>query len=90
MRDWLGAFLVRLGGADAIVFTGGIGENSASMRAAVCNGLRDLGIEIDDAKNAAAKGEMVVSKDASRTAVWTMPTNEEIVVARQTFAVIKG
>jgi acetate kinase len=90
VRDWLGAFLVRLGGADAIVFTGGIGENSASMRSAVCNGLRDLGIEIDGAKNEAAKGEMVVSKDASRIAVWTMPTNEEIVVARQTFEVIKG
>lgn len=90
VRDWLGAFLVRLGGADAIVFTGGIGENSATMRAAVCNGLRDLGIEIADAKNAVAKGETVVSKDASRIAVWTMPTNEEIVVARQTHDLIKG
>jgi acetate kinase len=90
VRDWLGAFLVRLGGADAVVFTGGIGENSASIRAAVCDGLTELGIELDSAKNESAKGETVVSKDGSRVTIWTMPTNEEIVVARQTHQAIKG
>jgi acetate kinase len=84
IRDYLGAFLVRLRGADAIVFTGGIGENSIRIRSAVCEGLSELGIELDDAKNKAAKGEMIISSDASRTKIWTMPTNEEIVVARQT------
>jgi acetate kinase len=89
VRDWLGAILVRLGGADAIVFTGGIGENSVSMRKAVCEGLTSLGIELDDAKNASAKGEAEVSKANGQVKVWTIPTNEEIVVARQTFAAMK-
>jgi len=89
VRDWLGAFLVRLGGADVIVFTGGIGENSSSMRAAVTAGLEQLGIQLDQAKNESAKGETVVSKDGARVVIWTMPTNEEIVVARQTLQSIK-
>lgn len=89
VRDWLGAFLVRLGGADAIVFTGGIGENSVSMRKAVCEGLTSLGIELDEAKNASAKGEAEISSANRQVKVWTIPTNEEIVVARQTFAAMK-
>jgi acetate kinase len=87
-RDWLGSFLVRLGGADALVFTGGIGENSASMRQAVCAGLEDLGVKLDAERNRAARGEAVVSANDSRTVIWTVPTNEEIVVARQTAAAI--
>lgn len=85
IRDYLGAYLVRLGGADAIVFTGGIGENSAVIREKVCRGLEPLGIALDPARNASAKGEMKVSADASRSEIWTVPTNEEIVVARQTY-----
>ncbi|MFO0947161.1 MAG: acetate/propionate family kinase [Planctomycetota bacterium] len=90
IRDYLGAFLVRLGGADAIVFTGGIGENSASIRASVCAGLEGFGIELDPEKNRAAKGEVIVSSAASRTQIWTMPTNEEIVVARQSYERLKS
>lgn len=84
IRDYLGAFLVRLRGADAVVFTGGIGENSARIREAVCEGLEFAGLELDPARNRAAKGESIVSADGSRIAAWTVPTNEEIVVARQT------
>jgi acetate kinase len=82
-RHYLGAYLVELGGVDAIVFTGGIGENSKRIRAGVCRDLDWFGITIDPEKNANASGEARVSAEGSRVAVWTVPTNEEIVVARQ-------
>jgi acetate kinase len=84
VRHYLGAYLVELGGADAIVFTGGIGENSASVRAAVCRDLDALGIVLDGAKNEAAAGEARIDAAASRVQLWIMPTNEELIVARQT------
>jgi acetate kinase len=83
IRHYLGAYLVELGGADVIVFTGGIGENSAELRVAVCRDLEQLGIVLDPAANAAAKGEVPVHAPSSRVRVWVMPTNEELVVARQ-------
>ncbi len=83
VRHYLGAFLVELGGADAIVFTGGIGENYAAFRAQVCAGLAELGIILDEAVNAAARGEAKISAQHSRVQVWIVPTNEELIVARQ-------
>lgn len=82
-RHYLGAYLVELGGADVIVFTGGIGENGAGVRAAVCEGLDELGIRLDRAANAAARGECSIGAVGSRTQIWVVPTNEELVVARQ-------
>jgi acetate kinase len=82
-RHYLGAYLVELGGADAVAFTGGIGENSARIRAGVCRDLGWFGIELDPAANADARGECRVSAPGSRVEVWAVPTNEEIVVARQ-------
>jgi acetate kinase len=85
IRHWLGGGLVELGGLDAIAFTGGIGENSPATRAAVVAGLKDLGVEIDPAANtAAAAGERRIEAARSRVAIWVIPTNEELVVARQT------
>ena len=83
VRHYLGAYLVELGGADAIVFTGGIGENSQSVRAAVCRDLQTFGIELDSQLNATARGEARVSPAASGVQIWIMPTNEELIVARQ-------
>jgi acetate kinase len=83
IRHYLGAFLVVLGGADAIVFTGGIGENSARIRFGVCSDLAWFGIELDPASNKSGPPERCVSSTRSRVQVWTVPTNEEIVVARQ-------
>ena len=83
IRQYLGAFLVHLGGADAIVFTGGIGENSSRVREAVCKDLGWFGIALDPQKNLAGGAERVVSADDSRVQIWLVPTNEEIVVARQ-------
>lgn len=90
VRHYLGAYLAELGGADAIVFTGGIGENGVKLRAAVCRNLEALGVELDPALNATARGECVVSTAASRTQIWIMPTNEELVVARQARALLEG
>lgn len=90
IRHYLGAYLVLLGGADAIVFTGGIGENSRVIREGVGRDLGWFGIELDPARNEAAKGEAVVSTDASRVQLWTVPTNEEIVVARQARDLLKA
>lgn len=83
IRHYLGAYLFELGGADAIVFTGGIGENSAAIRAGVCRDLSWFGIELDRTSNAAGALERLVSPPRSRVQVWCVPTNEEIVVARQ-------
>ena len=90
VRRHMGGMIVALGGVDAIVFTGGIGENGAEVRAAICEGLEELGIEIDLAANAAAKDESTFHGDNSRTALWVIPTNEELIVARQTTAIIAG
>ena len=83
VRHYLGAYLLLLNGADAIVFTGGIGENSKAVRDAVCRNLDWFGIRLDGAKNDTAKGEMAIHAPDSRVQLWIMPTNEEIVVARQ-------
>ena len=89
VRHYLGAFLLELDGADAIVFTGGIGENSARIRSGVCHDLRWFGIALDPVKNAAGPAERSVAAAGSRVQVWTVPTNEEIVVARQSVQLLK-
>lgn len=84
-RHWIGSFFFQLNGADAIVFTAGIGENHAGLRAAICANLDQLGILIDPVKNDAAKAaETVISADGSKVKVLVIPTNEELVVARET------
>ena len=84
-RHWIGSYFFQLNGADAIVFTAGIGENRADLRAAICANLDNLGIVLDPAKNAAAKAtEAVISADDSKVKVLVIPTNEELVVARET------
>ncbi len=90
VRHYLGSYLLLLNGADAIVFTGGIGENSKRMRAAVCADLDWFGIRLDPLRNESAKGEMAIHAAGSRVQLWIMPTNEELVVARQTKALLEG
>jgi acetate kinase len=84
-RHWIGAYFFALNGADAIVFTAGIGENSATIRAAICAGLDRIGIRLDPARNAAAAGgqEATISAADSAVAIMVVPTNEELVVARE-------
>ncbi len=90
IRQYLGWMLVELGGADAIVFTGGIGENDDRLRQDVCRQLEELGIVIDESRNTAAAGETRISGDQSRVQVWVLPTHEEIMVARQVYTKLEG
>ncbi|MBN2296216.1 MAG: acetate/propionate family kinase [Pirellulales bacterium] len=90
VRNYVGAYLVEMGGADVIVFTGGIGENRDEFRQAVCRDLEELGIELDPTANKNAKGEAKISSDSSRTQIWVVPTNEELIVARQTKQLLEG
>jgi acetate kinase len=88
IRDYLGAYLLRMNGAEAIVFTGGIGENSAFLRSQVCHSLDWFGILLDPRRNQEARGEQSIHADKSRVHIWIMPTNEELIVARQTKALL--
>lgn len=90
VRHYLGAYLLLLDGADAIVFTGGIGENSSIMRAAICAQLDWFGISLDPLRNTEAKGEMPIHSHGSRVQLWIMPTNEELIVARQARDLLAG
>lgn len=83
IRRHLGGMIVALGGVDAIVFTGGIGEKGNHIRAAVCAGLEELGIVVDPVANQAARDEATFHAPSSRTQLWVIPTNEEVIVARQ-------
>jgi acetate kinase len=81
-RKWIGAFAAVLGGLDTLVFAGGVGENSVEVRARVCRGLGFLGIEFDEARNAA--NAPLISTDASRVAVRVIRTDEELMIAQGT------
>jgi len=83
-RHWIGAYLAQLNGADALVFTAGIGENRPELRDAVCANLDQLGIALEPQANQAARArEAVISAAQSRVKVMVIPTNEELVVARE-------
>jgi acetate kinase len=90
VRDCLGAYVVALGGLDVLAFTGGIGERSAEVRRRVCQGLEFLGICLDATRNDAGGNEVTVSTDGSAVAILTLQTNEELIVARQTRAVLES
>ena len=86
IRHWTGAFHFEMGGLDALVFTAGIGENSHSLRAAVCHNLEPFGIRLDAAKNAACNAsESVISTADSAVQILVIPANEELVLAREVF-----
>jgi len=85
IKHYIGAYLAILGGVDVLVFTAGVGENSISLRAAVTEGLEELGITVDRARNAARSQQArVISPDGARVVVAVVPTNEELAIARQT------
>jgi acetate kinase len=85
-KKWVGAFAAELGGLDTLVFSAGIGERSASIRARICDGLGFLGIELDDGRNAAHAA--VISAEGSRVTVRVIPTNEELMIARSVSRVL--
>lgn len=89
VKKYIGAYIAALGGVDVIAFTGGIGEKSASARSAICDGLEWQGILLDPRKNETHTGEGEVSTPESRAKILVIPANEEIIVARETAAVIR-
>ena len=91
VKKYIGSYSAALGHVDGIVFTGGIGENSPPVRAQVCAGLSEMGIQVDPARNAAVVGkESEISTKDSRVRVMVIPTNEELLIARDTFRVVRG
>jgi acetate kinase len=80
IKKWIGAYAAALGGLDALVFSGGIGEHSVPVRTRACDGLEFLGIEIDEKRNLA--NESVISTNSSRVVVHVIPTDEESMIAR--------
>jgi acetate kinase len=90
-RKYVGAFLACMGGADAVVFTGGIGENSADIRARICAGLEWAGLQVAKNRNEQAVGkEMQISTDDCRLKAFVIPTDEELLIARDTVRCIAG
>jgi acetate kinase len=91
-RKYIGAYLAASGGADAVLFAGGIGENSPEIRAQICDGLQWMGLELDDERNKAhVHGkEGVISSDSSRLAAYVIPTDEELLIARDTIRCIQN
>ena len=90
VRKYIGSYAAALGGLDCLVFTAGVGENSASMRARICEGLEFLGVKIDAEKNGVRGKEAIISTDDSKVTVWVIPTNEELMIAQDTAELVSA
>lgn len=92
VRKYIGAYLAGMGGADGIIFTGGVGENSAEIRAQVCTGLEWMGLSLDGKANTQTVNgaEGAISTADSRLAAWVIPTDEELMIARDTARLVLG
>ena len=88
IKKYLGSYAAAMGGVDAVVFTGGVGENSPLTRKAVCENMEYMGMEIDLEKNESAKGEMDIATDSSKVRIFRIPTNEELVIAKDTEQIV--
>jgi len=86
---YIGAYVAAMGGADAIVFTGGIGENAVDMRAKILGPLAFMGAELDPVGNGSDAKEKVITTGGSRIAAWVVPTNEELSIAQKTKAIVQ-
>ena len=89
IKKYIGSFAAVMNGLDAVIFTGGIGENAPEVRADVCANMDYLGIKLDASKNDGLRGKLCkISADDSKVEVWVVPTNEELLIARDTLALI--
>ncbi|MCX7797427.1 MAG: acetate kinase [Melioribacter sp.] len=88
IKKYIGAYIAAMGGLDALVFTGGIGENSVMVRKEVCSNMEYLGIKLDEYKNENVNGECLISSDDSKVKVFRIPTNEELVIALDTEKIV--
>ncbi len=88
VRFYIGAYIAEMNGVDAIVFTAGVGENDVSMRQLICNDLGNLGIKLDLVKNKVRGKETIISTEDSRVKLLLIPTNEELMIARDTYNIV--
>ncbi|MGA0368563.1 MAG: acetate/propionate family kinase [Kiritimatiellia bacterium] len=84
IRGYIGTYMLKMGGLEALVFTAGIGEHNPWLRAAVCEGLEEFGLKLDPALNEPLHQEGPIHAADSKVSVWVIPTNEELVIARET------
>ena len=89
VASFIAKYAVAMNGVDAIVFTGGVGENQIKIREGICNQLTFMGVEIDPEKNNVRSEEKLVSKDSSKVKVYVIPTNEELMIAKETERLVK-
>jgi acetate kinase len=90
-RKYIGAMLASMGGADAVIFTGGIGENSPEVRALICQGLEWAGVQLDGDRNQQTKGKPAeIGVEGSKLPIWVIPTDEELLIARDTVRCVLG
>lgn len=90
IKKYIGSYAAAMNGLDAVLFTGGIGENAWEVREGVCKDMEFFGIKIDTEKNKSTRGELIkISTPDSKVEVWIVPTNEELLIARDTLAMIK-
>jgi acetate kinase len=89
VRKTIGAYAAAMGGVDVVVFTGGIGENSPRLRSACCQGLEFLGITLDAARNGQGSGDRIISVDGAPVSVLAVAANEELIVARRAYALLR-
>ncbi|MBN7772564.1 acetate/propionate family kinase [Clostridium aminobutyricum] len=89
VRFYIGAYIAEMNGVDAIVFTAGVGENDIEMRDIICNDLGNLGIKLDLVKNKVRGKETIISRDDSKVKIILIPTNEELMIARDTYNIVK-
>ena len=90
VRFYIGAYIAEMNGVDALVFTAGDGENDYGMRDIICNNLGNLGIKLDVVKNRVRGKETIISADDARVKCLLIPTNEELMIAKDTFEIVKG
>ena len=90
VKKLIGAYAAAMGGVDAIIFTAGVGENDKGIRAMVCDGLEYMGVKLDPAANDVRGKETVISAADSKVKVLLIPTNEELMIATDTAAIVKG
>ncbi len=89
VKKYIGSYMAEMGGVDVVLFTAGIGENSISMRAQICEGLEGLGMKMDKEKNNVRGKDTVISTDDSEVKLLIIPTNEEVMIARDTLELVK-
>ena len=90
VRCYIGAYIAEMNGVDAIIFTAGVGENDVSMREIICDNLGNLGIKLDPVKNKVRGKETIISADDARVKLLLIPTNEELMIARDTYDIVTG